>query len=152
VRIIVDDLTGPEIAKLLDEHLADMRLATPEPESRHALDLTGLRASGITFWSVWDGEELIGCGALKRLDEGHAELKSMRTVATRRRGGVGSALLAHIIDQARSMGFTRVSLETGSGSFHEPARRLYERFGFTACEPFAEYRLDPNSFYMTREL
>jgi putative acetyltransferase len=152
MHIEVDDLTGPEIAKLLAEHLADMAEATPDPSSRHALDLEGLRAPGTTVWSVWDGEELVGCGALKRLDDTHAEVKSMRTVAQRRRGGVGSAVLAHIIEQARSMGYTRLSLETGSGEFYEPARKLYERFGFTSCDPFADYRPDPNSVFMTRTL
>lgn len=149
---MVDDLTGAPIAALLAEHLADMQLATPEPESRHALDLDGLRIPGITFWSVWDGEDVVGCGALKRLDDEHAELKSMRTTRSRQGGGIGSAVLTHIIDQARSMGFRRVSLETGSALFFAPARRLYERFGFTYCEPFAGYQPDPNSVFMTRTL
>lgn len=152
VKIVVDDLSGPQVAALLAEHLAEMEVATPEPESRHALDLDALRADGITFWSVWDGDELIACGALKRLDDTHAELKSMRTVAARRGSGVGRALLAHILDQARSMGFTQVSLETGSGPYYEPARRLYDRAGFTYCEPFGDYRPDPNSSFMTRPL
>ena len=152
MRIEVDDLTGPEIAKLLAEHLADMAEATPDPRSRHALDLDGLRAPGVTVWSVWDDDELVGCGALKRLDDPHAEVKSTRTVAHRRRSGVASALFAHIIDQARSMGYTRLSRETGSGPFYEPARRLYERFGFTYCGPFGDYRPDPNSVFMTRTL
>ncbi|MBX6750529.1 MAG: GNAT family N-acetyltransferase [Micromonosporaceae bacterium] len=152
MRIEVDDLTAPEIAKLLTEHLADMAEATPDPRSRHALDLDGLRAPGITVWSVWDGDKLVGCGALKRLDDTHAEVKSMRTVAHRRRSGVASTVLTHIIEQARSMGYTRLSLETGSGPFYEPARKLYERFGFTYCEPFADYRPDPNSVFMTRTL
>ncbi|HEY7222051.1 MAG TPA: GNAT family N-acetyltransferase [Micromonosporaceae bacterium] len=149
---MVDDLTGPEIAALLAEHLADMRAATPEPESRHALDLDGLRAPGITFWSVWDGDDLVGCGALKRLDDTHGELKSMRTIGERRRSGVASALLARIIDEARSQGFARLSLETGSGVFHAPARALYAKFGFVECEPFGDYRRDPNSAFMTRRL
>src|SRR5215468_5825775 len=108
MRIVVDDLTGPEIAAMLAEHLADMEASTPEPESRHALDLSALRAPGITFWSVWDGAELVGCGAIKLLSDDHGELKSMRTSATRRRGGVASALLAHIIDHARSTGLARL--------------------------------------------
>lgn len=148
----MDDLTGPQVAAMLAEHLADMEAATPEPESRHALDLTGLRGPEITFWSMWDGDELVGCGALKRLDDEHAEIKSMRTARSRRGQGLGSAMLTHILDQARRMGFTRLSLETGSGEFFEPARRLYQRFGFTYCEPFADYRPDPNSVFMTRTL
>ena len=148
---MVDDLTGEPIAALLEEHLTEMRATSP-PESTHALDLDGLRAPGITFWSVWDGDSLVGCGALKRLDDQHAELKSMRTTRTRQGSGIGSALLAHLIDQARSMGFTRLSLETGAMPFFEPARRLYARFGFTDCEPFGDYRCDPNSVFMTRTL
>jgi putative acetyltransferase len=152
VRIVVDDLTGPEIAAMLDEHLADMETATPGPESRHALDLSGLRAPEVTFWSAWDGDELVGCGALKLLSDDHGELKSMRTSPTRRRGGVASVLLAHIIDHAQSAGITRLSLETGSGEFHAPARKLYEKFGFVECGPFANYGPDPNSTFMTRIL
>lgn len=148
---MVDDLTGEPIAALLEEHLTEMRATSP-PESTHALDLDGLRAPGITFWSVWDDDRLVGCGALKRLDDQHAELKSMRTTRTRQGSGIGSTLLAHLIDEARSMGFTRLSLETGAMPFFEPARRLYARFGFTDCEPFGDYRPDPNSVFMTRTL
>lgn len=148
----MDDLTGPQVAALLAEHIADMEAATPEPESRHVLDLSGLRRPEITFWSMWDGDELVGCGALKRLDDEHAEIKSMRTARSRQGQGFGSAMLAHILEQARQMGFLRVSLETGSGPFFAPARRLYERYGFTYCEPFADYRPDPNSAFMTRPL
>jgi putative acetyltransferase len=151
VRIVVDDLTGTEIAALLEEHLAEMRATTP-PESTHALDLAGLRSPEITFWSVWDDGLLVGCGAIKRLDATHAEVKSMRTTKTRQHSGVGSALLAHIIDEARSMGFTRLSLETGAGDFFEPAHRLYAKFGFDYCEPFGDYRPDPLSVFMTRTL
>ena len=152
VRIVVDDLTGGQIAALLEEHLAEMAAATPEPESRHALDLDGLRVPGITFWSVWDVDTLVGCGAVKRLDPTHGELKSMRTTRARQGGGIGSALLAHIIDESKAMGLRRLSLETGSAEFFAPARRLYRRFGFTECEPFADYRPDPRSVFMTRAL
>ena len=151
VRIVVDDLSGPEIAAFLEEHVQEMRSITPL-ESKHALDLDGLRKPDITFWSVLDGDTLVGCGALKRLDVDHAELKSMRTAPTRKRGGIASLLLEHIIDEARRMGFTRLSLETGSAEFFRPARSLYEKFGFRYCEPFADYRPDPNSVFMTRSL
>lgn len=147
----MDDLTGDEIAALLEEHLSEMRATTP-PESKHALDLTALRAPEITFWSVWDGPTLVGCGAIKRLDETHAEVKSMRTTKRRQAGGIGSALLTHIIDEARAMGLRRLSLETGSGEFFEPARRLYTKFGFDYCEPFADYLPDPLSVFMTRTI
>jgi putative acetyltransferase len=151
VEIVVDDLTGPQTARLLDEHVAEMLSATPR-ESKHALDLDALRQPGVTFWSVMDGDTVVGCGALKRLDASHAEVKSMRTTAARKRSGIASLILEHIITEARRMGFARLSLETGSAEFFAPARRLYEKFGFECCEPFADYRPDPNSVFLTRML
>ncbi|MEO3802973.1 GNAT family N-acetyltransferase [Nonomuraea sp. B1E8] len=151
MKIVVDDLSSPEIATFLDEHVQQMRSITPL-ESKHALDLDGLREPGVTFWSVMDGDTVVGCGAIKRLDDGHAEVKSMRTSQARRQSGIASLLLDHIIAEARRMGFTRLSLETGSAEFFLPARRLYEKFGFAYCEPFADYRPDPHSAFMTRTL
>ncbi|WP_329093610.1 MULTISPECIES: GNAT family N-acetyltransferase [unclassified Streptosporangium] len=151
MKIVLDDLSGPEIAGFLDEHVQEMRSITPL-ESKHALDLDGLRKPEITFWSVMDGDSLVGCGAIKRLDAGHAEVKSMRTAPTRKRSGTASLLLEHIITEARCMGFTRLSLETGADEFFLPARKLYEKFGFDYCEPFADYRPDPYSVFMTRVL
>jgi putative acetyltransferase len=151
VRIVVDDLTGPQIARFLEDHVREMRATTP-PESKHALDLDTLRGPDITFWSVMDGGTVIGCGALKRLDASHAEVKSMRTLAARKRSGIASLILGHIIAEAERMGFTRLSLETGSAEFFAPARKLYEKFGFTYCEPFAAYRPDPLSVFLTRTL
>lgn len=151
MKIVLDDLSGPEIAGFLDEHVREMRSTTPL-ESKHALDLDGLRKPEITFWSVMDGDRLVGCGAIKRLDAGHAEVKSMRTAPARKRSGTASLLLEHIITEAKRMGFTRLSLETGATEFFLPARRLYEKFGFDYCEPFADYRPDPYSVFMTRAL
>lgn len=151
MKIVVDDLSGPEIAEFLAEHVEEMLSITP-PESKHALDLDGLRRPEITFWSVLDGDTLVGCGALMRLDAHHAEVKSMRTKASRKRSGIASLILEHIIGEARRLGFTRLSLETGSADFFAPARRLYEKFGFTYCEPFGDYRPDPHSVFMTRTL
>ncbi|MEU9236433.1 GNAT family N-acetyltransferase [Streptomyces subrutilus] len=157
MKIVVDDLSGPEIAGFLDEHVRQMRSITP-PESKHALDLDGLRGPGVTFWSVLDGDAgdagdaVVGCGALKRLDAEHAELKSMRTSPALKRSGIASRLLEHIITEARAMGFARLSLETGSAEFFLPARKLYEKFGFVPCEPFAAYRPDANSTFMTKVL
>ncbi len=151
MRIVVDDLSGPQIASFLDEHVQEMRAVTPL-ESKYALDLDGLRRPEITFWSVLDGDALVGCGALKRLDERHAELKSMRTAPARKRGGVATLLLEHIIGEARRMGFARLSLETGTDDFFLPARRLYEKFGFTYCEPFGDYRPSPYNTFMTLAL
>ncbi|WP_021599868.1 GNAT family N-acetyltransferase [Actinomadura welshii] len=151
MEIVVDDLSGAEIGAFLREHVEEMRAITPL-ESKHALDLDGLRKPEVTFWSVLDGGAVVGCGAIKRLDVEHAELKSMRTSTARKRGGIGSLLLEHILREARVMGFARVSLETGSAEFFLPARRLYEKFGFGYCEPFADYRPDPHSVFMTRLL
>ncbi len=151
MRIVVDDLTGPQVAEFLAEHLREMRAVTPL-ESVHALDLEALRKPDVTFWTVLDGDAVVGCGALKSLDVSHAELKSMRTSAARKRSGIASGLLAHIIAEAERRGFTRLSLETGADEFFLPARRLYEKFGFAYCEPFADYRPDPNSVFMTKAL
>jgi putative acetyltransferase len=149
--IRLDDLSGPEVQALLEEHLASMYELT-SPESVHALDLDGLCRPEITFWTVWENGELLGCGALKELDPRHGEVKSMRTVIAHRRKGVARAVLAHIIAEARRRSYTRLSLETGSEEAFEPARKLYESFGFTLCSPFADYVDDPNSVFMTREL
>lgn len=146
-----DDLTGTEIRALIGEHLRSMALHSP-PESVHALDVDGLKLPEVTFWSVWEGDELVGCGALKELDAGHGEIKSMRTAAAHLRKGIAAKMLAHIIDEAKRRGYARLSLETGSMDAFEPARRLYAHFGFRECGPFADYILDPYSVFMTMEL
>jgi putative acetyltransferase len=151
MQIRVDDLGGAEIRALLAEHLHNMYQLSP-PESVHALDLAGLLKPDITFWTVWSQDELLGCGALKELSRDHGEIKSMRTASAHRRKGVARAMLQHIIAEARSRSYTRLSLETGSMSAFEPARRLYESFGFTYCAPFADYAEDPNSVFLTRAL
>jgi len=147
----LDDLSGPEIRALLEEHLAHMFEVSPR-ESVHALDLDALRAPGITFWTVWSEGELLGCGALKELDPQHGEIKSMRTAHAHRRRGVARAMLAHIVAEARGRSYARLSLETGSMPAFEPARALYARFGFHECPPFSDYVEDPNSVFMTRVL
>ena len=151
MHIKIDDLTGLEIYKLLEEHLQSMALHSP-PESVHALDIEALRQPDITFWTVWEQDELLGCGALKELDAHHAEIKSMRTSALHLRKGVAKNLLKHILEEARRRGYVRLSLETGSAEAFEPARQLYARFGFIYCEPFADYVEDPYSVFMTKEL
>jgi putative acetyltransferase len=151
MRIMIDDLTGPEIAALLEEHTAELRSISP-PESKHALDLDSLRKPGITFWTVWDEGTLVGCGALQDLGDGHAELKSMRVSSRHQRRGIASLLLRHIIGEATTRGYRRLSLETGSMPFFAPAHALYRKHGFTECGPFAGYRDDPNSLFMTRAL
>ncbi len=122
------------------------------PESVHALDLEGLRSPDITFWSAWEGEELLGCGALRELDSRSGEVKSMRTVKAQRRKGVGSRILETIIAEARRRGYECLLLETGSEAAFAPAQALYERYGFVYRGPFAEYIEDPNSVFMVKEL
>jgi putative acetyltransferase len=151
MEIRLDDLRGPQIARLLEEHLRSMHELSP-PESVHALDLEKLRRPEITFWTAWDGGELLGCGALKELDATHGEVKSMRTVRAHLRKGVAAAMLERILSEARKRGFRRLSLETGAPDAFLPARRLYERYGFVRCGPFADYVEDPYSVFMTREL
>jgi putative acetyltransferase len=151
MRIESDDLTRPQVLALLNEHLANMYELSP-PESVHALDVSKLRAPGITFWTVWEGDELLGCGALKELAPGHGEVKSMRTPKALRRRGAGRAMLAHILQVARERKYGRLSLETGSQDGFVPAQRLYESVGFERCGPFADYREDPNSVFMTLKL
>lgn len=128
-----------------------MRALSP-PESVHALGPDALGGPAITFWSVWDDDVLVGCGALCELDTAHGEIKSMRTPAALRRRGAGRAVLAHIIGEARARSYARLSLETGASDAFEPARRLYESVGFSYCGPFAGYTADPNSVFMSRTL
>ena len=149
--IRVDDLTSPEIIGLLHEHLQSMALHSP-PESIHALDLQALRKSDITFWTVWQGAELMGCGAIKELDSRQGEIKSMRTVSSHLRRGVAARLMHHFLEEARRRSYERLSLETGSMDAFAPARNLYASFGFKPCGPFANYVEDPYSVFMTREV
>lgn len=151
MHIRVDDLRGPEIAALLEAHLENSKAWSP-PGSIHALDLDGLRAPEITFWTAWDGADLLGCGALKALGPEHGEIKSMHTAARHRGRGVAAGLLAHIVAEARARGYRRLSLETGAMAGFAAARALYARFGFVRCGPFSGYAPDPNSAFMTLDL
>ena len=151
MQLEVDDLTRPEVHALLDEHLQNMHQLSP-PESVHALDLDKLRSPDITFWTAWRDGRLLGCGALKEIDPEQGEVKSMRTPQASRRQGAGRAVLTHVIEVARSRGYRRLWLETGSMPAFQPARKLYESFGFTYCGPFTGYAEDPNSVFMTLHL
>jgi putative acetyltransferase len=151
MEIRLDDLSGADIRALLEEHLRCMYSISP-PESVHALDLDGLRGPDISFWTAWSGTDLLGCGALKQLDAHHGEIKSMRTANAHRRKGVARAILSWILDEALKRTYARLSLETGSQPAFEPARRLYESFGFEYCPPFDGYVEDPNSVFMTKTL
>lgn len=151
LRISEDDLTGEAIAVLLRLHLDEMHRWSP-PESCHVMPIERLRGSDVTFWSAWDGDALAGCGALKEIDPSHGEIKSMRAAPDYLGKGVGRAILRHLLAEAKTRGYARVSLETGSPEHFLPARRLYESHGFAHSEPFADYRADPYSLFMTREL
>ncbi|MGL5838101.1 MAG: GNAT family N-acetyltransferase [Sphingorhabdus sp.] len=151
MHIIEDDLTGPEIRALLEIHFAGM-LANSPKGSCHFLDFEGLKGPGVTFWSIWDDAALMGCGALKEIDAHHGEIKSMRTHADHLRKGAAAAMLDHIIATARSRGPRRLSLETGSGPAFDAAHGLYLRYGFDYCPPFADYKEDPFSRFMTLAL
>ena len=150
-------LIGPDtperedVLQLLAEHLADM-YATSPAESVHALDPSALAGPGISFWTAREDSRLLGCAALKHLAPGEGEIKSMRTAAPARGRGVASALLLHVLAEARSTGYRRLYLETGSQEFFAPARRLYERHGFADCPPFAGYQPDPHSVFMALHL
>ena len=151
MQIRAGQLDHPEVIALLREHLQGMAQLSP-PESIHALDLDGLRRPEISFWSAWQGDELLGCGALKQLDAEHGEIKSMRTAARHLRKGVAAAMLRHLLDEAGRRAYRRLSLETGSMEGFAPARSLYARYGFGACGPFADYVDDPNSVFMSKQL
>lgn len=150
MKIQVDDLTGPEVATLLEQHVESMKEHTP-PESKHALDLDALRKPDITFWTAWIEGDLAGCGAMKELDPHHGEIKSMKTAPAHVRKGVARGLLERIIQEAKDRGYQKISLETGAMEIFEPARRLYEGFGFRYCGPFSDYIEDPNTVFMTKE-
>ncbi len=151
IEIRADDLRDRQVIELLREHLAALRSVSP-PESCHVLDLAGLREPGIAFWSAWAGERLAGCGALKELAADQGEVKSMRTAAAFLRQGVASRLLRHMIEEAQRRGYRRLSLETGSMGYFDPARALYASFGFAPCAAFGSYLEDPNSVYMAKDL
>ena len=151
MKIQPEELTATDIHDLLREHLADMRKHSP-PGSVFALDLNGLRVPAITFWTVREAGELLGCGALKELDARTGEIKSMRTATAHLRKGVAAKLLAHILDEAKRRQYERLYLETGSTAPFAPAHRLYQHFGFTPCGPFADYEENAFSTFMMIEL
>lgn len=151
LTIVAGGLDDARVQALLQHHLSAGRAETA-PGSAHALDLDGLTLPEIRFWSAWDGGALLGMGALKQLSAKLGEVKSMHTTTAQRRSGVGCAMLQHIITEARAMGLSQLSLETGSWAYFAPARALYARHGFVVCAPFEGYVEDPNSVFMTREL
>ena len=151
MHTVADDLTGPRWPTCSTYHMREMRAHSPEP-SVHSLDLDGLRTPDIAFWTVWDGHSLMGCAALREIDSGHGEIKSMRTAPEHLRKGVARSLLTHIIGVARDRGYIRLGLETGSGPAFEPALALYRSFGFKDGEMFGDYRPDPFLRFMHLDL
>ncbi len=151
LRIERADFANPALARFLQAHLDDLAPTAPA-ESRHALDMSGLRGPTVRLWVVADDDGIVGTGALAALEPGHEELKSMRVDPVRRGQGIARLLLSHLLLDARQRGVRRVSLETGSMQFFAPARALYRTAGFTPCPPFGTYTVDPNSVYLTRSL
>ncbi len=151
LRFVVDDLSGAPTRALIARHLDGMHASSP-PESVHAFDVDRLRQPGVTFWSVWVGSELAGCGALEVLDAERGELKSMRVADGFLGRGIGRAMLEHLTAEARARGLRTLWIETGSSPAFVPALRLYESAGFERCGPFGDYREDPFSVFMTRTL
>ena len=151
IRIVPGDLADPRIIDLLNLHVSSALAESPR-KSCHAFDVSGLQRPEISFWAIWDGDVLLGVGALMELGEGHGEVKSMHTARAARGRGTGTAMIRHIIETARARGLWRLSLETGSMDYFAAARSLYARHGFVECAPFGSYVVDPNSVFMTLDL
>ena len=150
-KTIEGNFDHPEVNELLKKHFIELRAASPE-ESTHVLDIPGLKAPSIKFWSLWDDSKLLGCGALKFLDKEHGEFKSIRIHDNFRRQNIGVKLIEHLIIEAKKLKIKRISIETGAGKFFEPARKLFEKCKFKPCKPFAHYKSDPNSLYYTLQI
>ena len=148
---IEGNFENPEVNTLLTKHFIELRAASPEG-SAHVLDTPGLKVSSIKFWSLWENQKLFGCGALKFLDKNHGEFKSIRIHDDFRNKGNGIKIIDYLINEARRLDIKRISIETGAGKFFEPARKLFKKCGFEPCEPFAHYREDINSLYLTKEI
>ena len=148
---IEGNFENPEVNTLLEKHFKELRSVSPEG-SAHVLDIPGLKVESIKFWSLWEKNKLIGCGALKFLEENHCEFKSIRVVDEFRKKGYGIKILEHLITEAKKLKIKKLSLETGSGDFFIPARALFKKLGFAECDPFAHYKKDPNSCYMSLEI
>ena len=138
-----------KVNELLTNHFVELRAASPEG-SAHVLDIPGLKDPSIKFWSLWENNELFGCGALKFLDKDHGEFKSIRIHDNFRSKGNGIKLINHLIEEAKKLYIKRISIETGSGKFFKPARKLFKRCLFEPCKPFAHYKEDTNSIYLTK--
>ena len=151
LKSIEGNFDHPEVNQLLKKHFIELKAASQEG-STHVLDIPGLRISSIKFWSLWEDNQLMGCGALKLLDKDHGEFKSIRVHDDFRAKGKGIEVVYHLIDEAKKLQIKRLSIETGTGKFFSPARKLFDNCGFKPCAPFAHYKEDVNSFYLTKLL
>ena len=149
IKSIEGNFDHPDVNLLLTKHFIELRAASPEG-SAHVLDIPGLKIPSIKFWSLWENDKLMGCGALKFLDKDHGEFKSIRVHDDFRNKGNGVKVINHLIYEAKKLDIKRISIETGSGSFFEPARKLFKKCKFEPCEPFAHYKIDINSLYLTK--
>ena len=151
MKSIENNFDDPQVNELLVNHFIELRSVSPEG-STHVLDIPGLKDPSIKFWSLWENEKLVGCGALKFLDKKHGEFKSIRIADNFRGKGLGVKIIDHLITEAKKLNIEKLSIETGSGSFFYSARKLFQKCGFKPCEPFAHYKEDPNSCYFTLDL
>ena len=151
MKSIEGNFDNPEVNELLKKHFIELRSVSPEG-STHVLDIDGLKDPSIKFWGLWENNKLIGCGALKFLEKGHGEFKSIRVADEFRKKGIGERIINHLIEEAKKLEISKLSIETGAGEFFAPARKLFNKFGFKKSEPFAHYKVDPNSCYFTLDL
>ena len=149
LKSIEGNFDHPKVNELLTKHFIELRAASPKG-STHVLDIPGLKVDSIKFWSLWEKEQLLGCGALKFLDKDHGEFKSIRIHDNFRQKGNGIKVMEHLINEAKKLEIKRISLETGAGKFFEPARKLFKKCNFERCKPFAHYKTDINSIYLTK--
>jgi putative acetyltransferase len=149
LKSIEGNFDHPEVNELLIKHFVELRAASPEG-SAHVLDISGLQVSSIKFWSLWENDNLMGCGALKFLEKDHGEFKSIRIHDNFRNKGNGINVVNHLITEAKKLDITKLSIETGAGEFFKPARKLFKQSGFKPCNPFAHYKEDINSVYLTK--
>ena len=151
IKSVEGNFENPEVNELLIKHFIELRAASPEG-SAHVLDIPGLKIPSIKFWSLWENEKLFGCGALKFLEKDHGEFKSIRIHDNFRNKGNGIKVINHLIDEAKKLNIKRLSIETGAGNFFIPARKLFIKCHFLPCKPFAHYKLDKNSIYLTKQI
>ena len=151
LKSIEGNFSHPEVNELLKNHFIELRAVSPKG-STHVLDIRGLQVSSIKFWSLWENNHLMGCGALKFLEKNHGEFKSIRVHDSFRRKGYGIKIINYLIEEAKKLDIKRVSIETGAGKFFTPARKLFEKCGFKPCLPFAHYKIDVNSLYLTKHI